>query len=517
MKTLETIAPTNTSSPAKPRPGRTKVVVIGSGFGGLASAIRLQAAGYDVTILEAREMPGGRAGQLVDQGYTFDMGPSLITEPGLLEDLWGAAGRDVHADLDLVPLLPYYRIYFSDGRYFDYGTSRETDESEIAKFNESDVRGFHNLLARTEEIYSRAFVDLAEQPFDRLRSFLDVTPELLKLRAHRSVYHLVSRYIEDPNLRAVFSFHPLFIGGNPFRASSIYSIIPFLERKNGVHFAMGGMHSVVTAMTELFRDCGGTLVLGQSVERIIIHRGRVIGAQTARGNTYGADVVVANADVDRVISGMLPDHLQSLWTRVNQRRYRYSMSCYLLYLGVNHQFDELLHHTVVMPRDYQAAIAGIFDGEGIPDDLALYIHAPTKTDPSLAPPGCESLYVLVPVPNLAKLPIDWAVEGPKFRDAIIRFLERDFGLEGLESSIQVEHSFSPHDFESELQSTHGAAFSIEPTLTQSAYFRPHNRFPDVDGLYLAGAGTHPGAGIPGVLLSAKITSGLILEDVPVMP
>jgi phytoene desaturase len=514
MITSEVLQDSSVVPTSQPDDTGTPIVVIGSGFGGLASAIRLQAAGYSVTIVEAREKPGGRAYQLVDAGYTFDMGPSLITEPHLLADIWRAAGRDIEDYVDLVQLAPYYRVYFQDGRYFDYGASHTSDESEISKFNERDIAGFNELLVRTEEIYNRAFSDLADQPFDQLKTFLDVAPELLRLRAHRSVYQLVSEYISDPNLRAVFSFHPLFIGGNPFKASAIYSIIPFLERKNGVYFAMGGTYAIVTAMIKLFEELGGRVVLGESVERILTSRGKVAGVRTNKGRRFRAGAVVANSDVGLLSSELVASRHQSIVSKLNHRRYRYSMSCYLLYLGTDRQFDKLLHHTIVMPRDYKRAISSIFGGAKLPDDLAFYVHAPTKTDPSMAPPGGESLYVLVPVPNLAALPVDWSEMAPRFRDTVVQFLEDDFGLESLEASIQVEHSFTPADFETELQSLHGSAFSIEPTLSQSAYFRPHNRSRDLEGLYVTGAGTHPGAGVPGVLLSAKITSALVAQDVP---
>lgn len=491
-----------------------KVIVIGGGFGGLAAAIRLQAAGHAVTLLEAREHLGGRAYQLKEDGFTFDMGPTLITAPHLLEDLWAAAGRSLKEDVTLVPLSPFYRIYFHDGRYFDYWGTAAEDEAEIARFESRDVEGYRAFLADTQRIYQRAFADLADQPFLTLGAFLRIMPELARFGAQRSVYSFVSRYFRNPQLRMVFSFHPLFIGGNPFRASSIYSIVPYLERLGGVHFAPGGMYTLVEAMEHLFRTLGGEVRCGIPVEQILLKDRHATGVRLEDGMVLQADVMIANSDVASTLLNLLPTSPAPYRAKPATKRikhYRYSMSCFMLYLGINRQYEQLRHHTMFMPDHYQKLIHDIFDGQGIPNDLALYLHVPTRTDSSMAPPGSESLYVLAPVPNLAH-GINWAREAPVFRDRIIHFLEQEAGLEGLEESIVTEHTFTPLDFESELRSHLGAAFSIEPTLLQSAYLRPHNRSNLIDGLYFVGAGTHPGAGIPGVLLSAAITSRLVVED-----
>ena len=488
-----------------------KAIVIGGGFGGLATAIRLQAAGHTVTLVEAREQVGGRAYQLKDHGFTFDMGPTLITAPHLLADLWAAAGRNVQDDIAFMPLSPFYRIYFSDGRYFDYWGTTAEDEAEIAKFEPRDVAGYRAFLADTQHLYERAFADLANQPFLTLGELLRVVPELVRVGAQRSVYAYVSRYFHNPQLRMVFSFHPLFIGGNPFRASAIYSIVPYLERLGGVHFTPGGMYTLVEAMERLFRSLGGEVLCSAPVKQIVLKNRRVHGVLLENGAELFADVVIANSDVASTSLNLLPAaYRPGLFTKPVER-YRYSMSCFLLYLGVNRQYEQLRHHTIIMPENYRKLIADIFDGQGLPQDLALYLHAPTRTDPSMAPAGCESLYVLAPVPNLAH-GIDWSREAIPLRNKIITFLEQKCGLEGLAAHIETEQMFTPLDFASTLRSHLGAAFSIEPTLFQSAYFRPHNRSSQIEGLYFVGAGTHPGAGIPGVLLSAAITSSLAMAD-----
>ncbi len=493
-------------------PVRERAIVIGAGFGGLAAALRLQTAGFAVTVIEARDQPGGRASQFKSQGYTFDMGPTLITAPQLLEELWQLAGRDLREDLDLVELSPFYRILFRDGRAFDYWGEPAQDEAEIARFEPRDIAGYRAFLAETQHLYERAFLDLARQPFLSAGRMLRVTPELLRVGAHRSVYTFASRYFRDPALRMVFSFHPLFIGGNPFRASAIYSIVPYLERLGGVSFARGGMYRVIEGLVGLFCAAGGEIRYGAPVEQIRVQNRQVKGVRLQDGTEIEAPTVIANSDVARTYLHLVPREHRSRVTTLRLKQARYSMSCFLLYLGLNRQYPQLRHHTILMPARYRQLIAEIFDGQGLPSDLALYLHTPTRTDPTLAPPGGESLYVLAPVPNLAH-GVDWKREAPAFRKRIVRFLETEVGLTGLEQSIVVERQFTPCDFASDLRSHLGAAFSIEPTLSQSAYFRPHNRSESIGGLYFVGAGTHPGAGIPGVLLSAEVTSRLVVQDV----
>jgi phytoene desaturase len=370
---------------------RQKIVVIGAGFGGLATAIRLQASGYVVTLVEACEHPGGRAAQLRADGFTFDMGPTLITAPHLLEDLWRYAGRNLHDDVTLLSLNPFYRIVFDDGRCFDYWGTAQADEAEIARIAPRDVAGYRAFLATTRQISQRAFVDLARQPFLTGGDLLRVVPELVRLGGQRSVYALVSRYFRDPHLRMVFSFHPLFIGGNPFRASAIYGIVPYLERLGGVHFALGGMYALVEAMERLFRTLGGIVRYGTPVERITLARGQVTGVRLADGTNVPAQAVVANSDVATTYLNLLPEEGLSGMLRWRLTHYRYSMSCFLLYLGLNRQFPHLRHHTIFMPQHYYRLVHQLFDGRGLPEELALYLHAPTRTDPRLAPSGGESL------------------------------------------------------------------------------------------------------------------------------
>lgn len=502
----------------------SRAIVIGSGFGGLGAAIRLQAAGWQVTLIETRPQLGGRAGQIKDAGFTFDMGPTIITAPHLLHDLWALAGRDLHADVDLVPLRPYYQIRFRDGTSFDYGppsdlsapgsdASADTNgaETEVARLSPADLPGYRRFLADTAQIYHRAFEQLGRRPFHRWQDFARVAPELVRLGAHRSVYSFVSGYVRNEHLRTILSFHPLFLGGSPFRASAIYSIVPYLEQRSGVWFARGGMHALVQELGRLFEDLGGTIRYGKPVVQITARAGRVSGVVLNSGEELRAEVVVSNADVGTTYRRLVPAPYRRRHVGRHLDRFSYSMSCFLLYLGLDRQYPQLRHHTILMPRDYRGVVEAVFSGRLREDDLAVYLHAPTRTDPSMAPPGGESLYALVPVPNLAGGP-NWGHDADRLRDRVIRLLESELGLDDLARHIVVEHRFTPLDFRDRLASHLGAAFSIEPTLLQSAYFRPHNRSAQLPGLYLVGAGTHPGAGLPGVLLSAEITTDLVLAE-----
>mgnify|MGYP005843130199 CR=1 FL=1 len=487
------------------------VIVIGAGLGGLACAARLQAAGLRVCVVEALERPGGRAGVLEVNGFRFDTGPTLITAPSLLRDLWESTGRALEDDLALVRLEPYYRIVFADGQWFDYWGDPERDEAEIARFSPRDVLGYRAFLEATEAIYQRAFLDLAGKPFDRLSAFVRIVPQLVQLRAYESVYRFVSRYVTHPYLRMVFSFHPLFIGGNPLRASAIYSMIPYLERREGVFFAIGGMSRVVQALAELFLSIGGEIRYSAPVDRLLLTQGRVVGVGLVGGEEIRARAVVSNADVTTTYLRLLPREAGASIRRRWLQRASYSMSCYLVYLALHECYSLLRHHTIFMPWDYETHIRQLFDGDGTLSELAFYLHAPARTDPSFAPPGAESLYVLVPVPHLGRLNRWNDEDRRRFRERVLTTLGYLHGLSGLDSQSVVCGEWTPVEFQERLGAYLGAAFSLEPTLTQSAYFRPHNRS-EIPGLYLVGAGTHPGAGLPGVLLSAQITSRLVRED-----
>ena len=488
-----------------------RAAVIGSGFGGLATAIRLQAGGVDTTLIEGRDQPGGRAYVYRDEGFTFDAGPTVITAPEALEDLFRAAGRELSDYVDLVPVTPFYRLWWQDGDTFDYSNDAEAIDRQIRKRHPADVEGYRRFLRFAEEVYDEGYEKLATVPFLDFRSMVRVSPQLIRLESYRSVYSMVSRFVKDPKLRHVFSFHPLLVGGNPLVASSIYSLIHTLERRWGVYFPIGGTGALVRAMVRLFEELGGELRLGCPVERVDTRGGRVVGVTAKDGWTGRFDAVASNADVVHTYRDLLRDESLARAPERRLLRKRYSMSLFVIYFGTRRTYPDVAHHSILFGPRYRELLRDIFDRGPLADDFSLYLHAPTRTDPSLAPPGCEAFYVLSPVPHLGKAPIDWSVEGPRYRDRILEYLERHH-LPGLRDNLATVRIFTPDDFRGELNAHLGSAFSLEPTLLQSAYFRVHNRDRRIGGLYFVGAGTHPGAGVPGVVASAVATSGLMLDD-----
>jgi len=489
---------------------RKRAVIIGSGFGGLALAIRLQAAGLDVTILEKREKIGGRAYQIKDRGYVFDMGPSLITAPRVIDSVFRAAGRRLQDYVELMPLDPYYRVYFHDGTHLDYMGDAERMKTQMSRFNVRDAARFDAFMNEVRPIFDAVIGDrLGSKPFDTLGTMLRFLPRMAKLKAYWPVTTFVNRYFKDFRHRFLYSFHPLFVGGNPFFTPAIYLMIPFLEREGGVWFTRGGMYSLVEAMGRLFQELGGTLRTGAEVSRIRVEGGRAAGAE-ADGVFYPADLVISNADVGHTYKHLIDPRNRRRWTDRKIDRTAYTMSCFLLYLGTKKQFPQLKHHTLILAERYRGLLKDIFDRKILPDDFSMYLHVPTRTDAGMAPEGSESMYVLVPVAN-NQSGLDWGALKEEFAQKVLQFLEA-WGMEGLRESLEVLHLFTPDDFESQLNAVHGNAFAIQPKFTQTAWFRPHNRSEDVEGLYLVGAGTHPGAGVPGVFLSAETTYGSIARD-----
>ena len=488
---------------------RSRAVVIGSGFGGIASAIRLQARGYHVDLLEMRDQPGGRAYVYRQDGFTFDAGPTIVTAPFLIDELFALGGKRTEDYVKIVPCSPFYRIVFHDGRVFNYTGDEAEIVEQIKKFNPDDVPGYLRFVERSRAIFDRAFTDLADQPFTRLWDMLKIAPDLVRLQSHKSVYQLVSSFIKDPALRQVFSFHPLLIGGNPFQSSSIYSMIHYLERKWGVHFAMGGTGAIVTGLLDMFAEMGGQLHLNARAEEIeLTASGAVRGVRLTDGRQFPAEVVVSNGDVANTYRKLLPTAARRKWTDRKLARMRYSMGLFVVYFGTDRTYPHLAHHTIILTERYKALLHDIFGRKHLAEDFSLYMHAPTRTDPTLAPPGGECFYVLSPVPNLLGK-ADWNTVKEQYADAILASLETPELCPDLRQHIVTKRIMTPLDFETDLDAFRGSAFQFEPVLTQSAWFRPHNVSEDVPGLYFAGAGTHPGAGMPGVLSSAKLLDRVI--------
>jgi phytoene desaturase len=482
-------------------------LVIGSGFGGLAAAIRLGARGYRVTILERRDQAGGRAYVYRQDGFVFDGGPTVITAPFLLEELWALCGKQMSDTIDMRPVSPFYRVRFHDGDVFDYQGDAAVMREQIHAFNPDDVAGYERFLDMSERIFKVGFEQLADEPFGSLLDMLKITPAMIRLQSYRTVYSLVARYIKDERLRQVFSFHPLLVGGNPFKTTSIYTLIAFLERKWGVYFPMGGTGSLIKGLVELIEGQGGELRLNTTVDQITVEAGRATGARLSTGEQIAADIVVSNADSAYLYKHMVPAEYRRRWTDKKLERTRYSMSLFVWYFGTKRKYEDVAHHTILLGPRYQGLLDDIFERKVLADDFSLYLHRPTATDPSLAPEGCDAFYVLSPVPHLDS-GTDWEQAREGYRAKICKYLA-DTVMPGLEDQIASSHILDPIGFRDELLSFKGAAFGVEPVLIQSAYFRPHNASEEIDRLYLVGAGTHPGAGVPGVLSSAKVLEKVI--------
>lgn len=485
---------------------RPHAVVIGSGFGGLAAAVRLGARGWRVTVLERLDQPGGRARVFRQDGFTFDAGPTVITAPFLFEELWALCGRRMRDDVQLVPISPYYRIRFADGSSFDYTGDAEQMRAEIARFSPEDAEGYGRFMAAAAAIYRTGFEELGDAPFDSWTDMARVAPGLLRHQAYRSVYGFVARFVRDERIRTVLSYHPLLIGGNPFRASAIYALIPYLERAHGVHFCMGGTGRLVAGLTGLIEGAGGTLRTGAEVERILVEDGRATGVRLSSGEEVAGDIVVSNADSAWTHGRLLPAEARREWPERRLRRARYSMGLFVWYFGTNRRYEDVAHHSILLGPRYRGLLHDIFDRKVLAEDFSLYLHRPTATDASLAPAGCDAFYVLSPVPHLGN-GADWTLLAENYRRAIAAELERTV-LPGLGAHVVTSRVMTPQHFADELLSVHGAGFGLEPVLTQSAWFRPHNRS-RVRNLFLVGAGTHPGGGVPGVLSSARVLDRVV--------
>jgi len=492
---------------------RRRAAVIGSGFGGLAAAIRLQSMGFETVCYEAHDKPGGRAYVYEDQGYIFDAGPTVITAPHCLEELFELSGRKMSDYVRLLPVTPLYRLQWSDGVSFDYVADEAGLIEQVQRISPADVDGYRRFADFTRQVFHKGYEELGATPFLHFTDMLRAAPHLARLRADRSVYATVSRFVKDEHLRQAFSFHPLLVGGNPLDTSCIYTLIHWIERKWGVFFPEGGTGALVRGLVRLFEDLGGRLLLNTPVNRIALHAsGDAVKHQVAPAGEPPAlfDLVVSNADVHHTYATLYRGVAGAKRRQRRLERMAWSMSLFVLYFGTSKRFPELAHHTILFGPRFQGLLRDIFRGNQLPDDFSLYLHAPTVTDPGMAPPGGESFYVLSPVPHLGNAAIDWDTEAVTYGDAILASLERH--LPGLRESIVTRRHFTPADFARKFGAHHGSAFSVAPQLTQSAYFRPHNRDPDIPGLYLAGAGTHPGAGVPGVINSAKATCDTIAAD-----
>lgn len=495
-----------------------RAVVIGAGLGGLASAMRLGAKGYRVTVVDRLDMPGGRGSSITENGHRFDLGPTIVTVPQGLRELWAACGRDFDSDVDLRALDPFYEIRFADGSTFTARQDTEAMRAEVARLSPGDLKGYDRFLKDSERRYWFGFEDLGRRPMNKLADLVKVLPTFGMLRADKSVYAHAASRVKDERLRMALSFHPLFIGGDPFHVTSMYILVSHLEKEFGVHYAMGGVAAIAAAMAGVVADQGGTIRLGEEVDEILIRNGRAGGVKLASGEVMTADVVVSNADAGHTYSRLLRNRARRRWTDRKLDSRRWSMGLFVWYFGTSGtrgMWPDVGHHTILSHPRYQGLVRDIFINGKLSDDMSLYVHRPSVTDPSVAPDGGDTFYALSPVPHLGfDNGVDWAEQAEPYRAQVQKVLEEKL-LPGLGDHVSASLTYTPLDFRDRYLSPFGSGFSIEPRILQSAWFRPHNVSEELPGLYLAGAGTHPGAGLPGVIASAEVLAKLA-PDVAVM-
>ncbi len=486
-----------------------KAVVIGAGFGGIASALRLASHGHEVTVVEKLPNPGGRAQVFEKNGFKHDAGPTVITAPFLFDELFSLFNKKREDYVDFKPLNPWYRFVYPDNTQFNYGGSVEDTLKEISKINPSDCKGYEKLLKKSHEIYKIGFEQLASVPFHEFSKLIKQLPKLMSLRGDQTVWQLVTKHLKNPKLQQAFSIQPLLVGGSPFDTTSIYGLIHYLERKHGIFFAMGGTGKLVEELVKLAKNAGVDFKFNTPIKRLIIEKRFIKSAETENNEIFEADHFVFNGDPLFLYHNLIDKKFMPITTRLKRDNFKLSMGLYVLFFGTSKSYQEVAHHTIVMGDTYKKLLNDIFHKKILSDDIALYLHRPTATDPSFAPTGKDSFYVLCPVPN-NQSKINWSVEEPILRKKVIAALEKNL-LPDLSKNIEDDFAMTPDDFEENYFSHMGAGFSIAPLFTQSAWFRFHNKAEGLKNLYLTGAGTHPGAGLPGVVSSAKVVEELVQE------
>jgi len=483
-------------------------VVIGSGFGGIAAALRLRAKKHNVTLIEKHNDLGGRARVFKKNGFTFDAGPTVITAPYLINELFEMFNKNPKDYIKLTPLHTWYRFVFEDGTKFDYSGNEDQMKKQIEKINKKDVKGYENLVKFTKKIFEKGFLELADVPFDKPFFMLKQFPSLINLKSYKSVYSLVSSYVKNEKLRRMLSMHPLLVGGNPFTTTSIYGLILYLEKKWGIHYSMGGTGNIISGLEKLMNEVGIKILKGQEVTKINLENKKIKGVKLSNGQNINAQNIICNADPPAVYENLLNKNNNSSYLfKWKKSRMEYSMGLFVYYFGTKKTYNNIEHHTIKFGNKYKEHLDDIFDKKKLNNDISYYLHRPSATDKSMAPEGHDCFYVLVPVPN-NQSNTNWDVEGEKLKDLVIKKMEKDL-MPNLKENIVEDFYLTPNYFEKELNTKFGSGFSIQPKFSQSAYFRFHNKSEIYDGLYFVGAGTHPGAGVPGVLSSAKVLDKII--------
>jgi phytoene desaturase len=486
---------------------KNKLIVVGSGFGGIAAALRMRAKGYEVTLLEKQADLGGRARVFTKDGFTYDAGPTVVTAPYLFNELFSLFKKNIDDYVKIVPLDLWYRFVFNDGSVFNYSGNENEMESQISKIS-NDLNGYKKLITFTEKIFNKGFVELSDKPFNNFLFMIKQIPALLKLKSYQSVYQLVSSYISNEKLRRIFSMHPLLVGGNPFSTTAIYALILFLEKKWGIHYAMGGTGKIVEALEKLMKEEDITILKNAEVIEFLTKNKKITGIQLKNGSIINCDYLICNSDPPNVYKNLIKSNNQYNFL-FNQKikRMNYSMGLFVYYFGSKKKYNNIAHHTICFGNSYQDHLKKIFEDKILTDDISYYLHRPTATDPSMAPENHDAFYVLVPVPNNLS-GINWKEKGDSFKELVIEKMEKTT-LPNLRENIVSDFYLTPDYFEQELSTLHGSGFSIQPKFTQSAYFRFHNQSEIFSNMFFVGAGTHPGAGMPGVLSSAKVLDKLL--------
>tara|TARA_B100000579_G_scaffold212966_1_gene174066 strand:- start:369 stop:1829 length:1461 start_codon:yes stop_codon:yes gene_type:complete len=483
-------------------------VIIGSGFGGIAAALRLRAKKHNVTLIEKHKDLGGRARVFKRNGFTFDAGPTVITAPYLINELFEMFNKNPQDYIKLTPLHTWYRFVFADGTKFNYSGDEDQMKKQIEKISKNDVRGYENLVKFTKKIFDKGFLELADVPFDKPFFMLKQFPSLINLKSYKSVYSLVSSYVKDEKLRRMLSMHPLLVGGNPFTTTSIYGLILYLEKKWGIHYSMGGTGNIISGLEKLMNEVGIKIIKGHEVTKINLENKKIKSVKLSNEQNINAKYIVCNADPPAVYENLLnKNNNNSFLFKWKKSRMEYSMGLFVYYFGTKKTYNYIEHHTIKFGNNYKEHLDDIFDKKKLNNDISYYLHRPSATDKSMAPEGHDCFYVLVPVPN-NQSNTNWEVEGEKMKDLVIKKMEEDL-MPNLRENIVEDFYLTPNYFEKELNTKFGSGFSIQPKFSQSAYFRFHNKSEIYDGLYFVGAGTHPGAGVPGVLSSAKVLDKII--------
>ena len=495
-------------------PTRSSAVVIGAGLGGLSAAMRLGSKGYSVTVIDRLDRVGGRGSSVTKNGFRFDLGPTILTVPQVFEKLWKDCGKDFAGDVELVPLDPFYEIRWQDGSRFQVRSTEEEMLAEVTRNFPKDLKGYCKFLEDCEKRYVFGFEGLGRRPMNKIWDLLKEIPGFIRLRADRSVYSHVSTRVKDPKFRMALSFHPLFIGGDPRNVTSMYILVSHLEKAFGVHYVKGGVQALADAMANVVKEQGGQVLLNSNVENITLNKQKADGVMLENGLKLKADIVVSNADPGWTYNKLLPNQ-KKRWTEKKLKKSRWSMGLFVWYFGTKNtrkKWQDVGHHTIMNGPRYRGLLADIFDRQFLADDMSIYLHRPSVTDPSVAPKGDDCFYALSPVPNLkTSNPIDWSKELEDYKNKMRMVLEET--IPGFSDAIIEEHILTPKDFEERYLSPYGSGFSLEPRIFQSAWFRPHNVSEDIENLYLVGAGTHPGAGIPSVVTSSEVLSQLVSDPV----